>query len=297
MSFDDLTEKAVERTLDSLRPELETNLRSLVDEVARVLAEAQVRETKVALEAVRKEADAQLANVQEELGARISSLERQLVEVRLAAESEARTEGFEAEKEHRAQLASAVEGAQTKAYELALTGAVRLVESVRVLDEATSLDDTLLRLAEEASREADRVAVLVVKEQRLRGWSFLGFDDMVQVAGDVILDPRDSGLLCEVVRTGLVISSNTDHSRQNAVLALPSFADSDTERQAIALPVLVGGSVVSVLYADVAQTDPPLVSSRWTVMLEVLVRHASRMAEGMLVAQSSGVTIPRPAAR
>ena len=296
-----MTRKAVERTLDALRPELETSLRSLAEEVARVVAEERkgvaVREITAALDAAHKVADAKLADMKEQLGARIASLERQLVQVREAAEAEARANQFEAEKEHRAQLASLVERAQTGSGRSALASAARLVESIRSLDEAESLGHALLRLGEGARREADRVAVLVVKNRRLQGWAFLGFGGAVAAPGEVTLDPDDRGLLGEVSRTGAPASSHAGEFAGRTALALPSFAGSGAGRHALALPVLVGGTVVAVLYADATRSDLPSAESGWPAMLEVLVRHASRVLEAMMVAQASGVSIPRPVAR
>lgn len=300
-SLDDLTQKAVERTLDALRPDLDTHLRSLAEEVARVVVEERkrvaVRETAAALDAAHKGADAKLADVQKELGARIASLERRLVRVRAAAEAEASANQFEAEKEHRAELASTVEQARTDAQQTVLANSARLVGSIRSLDEAESLGDALLRLAEGARREADRVAVLVVKQRRLQGWSFLGFDGAVPAPSEVSLDPDDGGLLADVVRTCAPGSSHAGDSAGQTALALPSFAGSGAGRHAVALPVLVGGTVVAVLYADAACSDRPSAGSGWPAVLEVLVRHASRMLEAMMVAQASGVSIPRQAVR
>jgi hypothetical protein len=82
---------------------------------------------------------------------------------------------------------------------------------------------------------------------------------------------------------------------------LPAFAvDSDAgerPRYAMALPVRVGGGVVAVLYADAPRLDAPSSDARWPAVLEVLVRHASRVLEAMTVEQAAGLSLPRPMAR
>ena len=65
----------------------------------------------------------------------------------------------------------------------------------------------------------------------------------------------------------------------------------------MALPVRVGGEVVAVLYADAPRVDEPSSDARWPAILEVLVRHASRVLEAMTVQQAAGLSLPRPVAR
>jgi hypothetical protein len=62
----------------------------------------------------------------------------------------------------------------------------------------------------------------------------------------------------------------------------------------MALPVRVGGEVVAVLYADAPRSDAALSDARWPAVLEVLVRHASRVLEAMTVQQAAGLSLPRP---
>src|SRR5439155_17335966 len=78
---------------------------------------------------------------------------------------------------------------------------------------------------------------------------------------------------------------------------LPPFAVNAGERHAMALPVRVGGEVVSVLYADAPLVNELSSDARWPAILEVLVRHASRVLEAMTVQQAAGLSLPRPMAR
>jgi len=59
----------------------------------------------------------------------------------------------------------------------------------------------------------------------------------------------------------------------------------------------VGGTAVAVLYADAPRLDMPSASSRWPAILDVLVRHTSRVLEAVTVQQAAGLPLPRLAAR
>jgi hypothetical protein len=300
MRVDDLTRDAADRLQGALRPALESGLKGLAEALARDLADEHAAALEAALREARRVADAelaeasadadrQLADVQEELTARIADLERQLVAVREKAEGEARATQFEVEKEHQADMSAAIEAARRDARGGAVIEARRLLDSIRTLDGATALSDALQRLAECAHREADRAAVLVMKEQRLQGWAFHGFDSSAATPTGVSLAPADGGLVGHVCATAAPMS--TDRSG----LALPAFAGDGAGRHAVAVPVLVGGTVVAVLYADApraAEGD----DVTWPTVLEVLARHASRLIEAIMVAQASGVRIPRPGA-
>jgi hypothetical protein len=74
---------------------------------------------------------------------------------------------------------------------------------------------------------------------------------------------------------------------------LPAFATDDEPREAVALPVQVGGSVIAVLYADAARADKPDDEPEWLEMVEALARHAGRMLEAMTVKQAAALWTPR----
>jgi hypothetical protein len=119
-------------------------------------------------------------------------------------------------------------------------------------------------------------------------------------AKNLELDLDAAGLAGAVVRTGVAVSrpmvgpGDEQHTRQPA---LPPFAQDAGTRHALALPIVVGGEVVAVLYADAPRTDTPSAASRWPAVLEVLARHASRALEAMTVEQATGLGLPRPMAR
>ncbi len=68
-------------------------------------------------------------------------------------------------------------------------------------------------------------------------------------------------------------------------LAAPAFSQLPPNRPGVAVPLLVAGRPVAVLYADTGTTAP--LSSAWTSPVEVLVRHAGRCLEGMAVSRGA----------
>jgi hypothetical protein len=114
----------------------------------------------------------------------------------------------------------------------------------------------------------------------LTGWRLTGFAPDVQPANSIDLTLEDAGLAGAVLRTGVAASRPSDAADGPR---LPPFAGDSGEHHAMALPVRVGGEVVAVLYADAPRVDERSSDVRWPAILEVLVRHASRVLEAMTV--------------
>jgi hypothetical protein len=77
----------------------------------------------------------------------------------------------------------------------------------------------------------------------------------------------------------------------------PPFArTTGGNRDVLALPVTVGGVVSAVLYADAPASDTRGVE-RWPSVLDILVRHASKVLEALTVQHAVGLSLPRPLAR
>jgi hypothetical protein len=191
--------------------------------------------------------------------------------------------------------ADAVERAHTDSHQSELSRAARLADAIRNLDEARGLSEVLERLAQCAGHEVDRAAILLVKGDRLAGWRLAGFGTGAPTAKSIDLSVEDAGLAGAVLKSGVAASRPSDASDDQP--SLPPFARGAGQRHAIALPVRVGGDVVAVLYADAPRLDTPSSDARWPAVLEVLVRHASRVLEAMTVQQAAGLSLPRPVAR
>jgi hypothetical protein len=176
-----------------------------------------------------------------------------------------------------------------------LERSARLGDAIRSIDQAGGLSDVLERLVQCAAREADRTAMLIVKGNRLAGWRVAGFSPDAPPAKSIDLDLEEAGLAGLAVESGVSCLRPADATDG---ASLPPFAGDASERDALALPVRVGGDVVAVLYAD-AQGNRGVLSSeaRWPAILEVLICHASRVLEAMTVQQAAGLPLQRPAAR
>jgi len=190
-------------------------------------------------------------------------------------------------------IADAIGRAHADSHQAELSRAERLVDAIRSLDEARGLSEVLERLVQLAGHEVDRAAVLLVKGDRLTGWRLAGFAPDTQPANSIDLTVEDAGLAGVVLRTGVAASRPSDAGDDPR---LPPFAGDSGEHHAMALPVRVGGEVVAVLYADAPRIDEPSSDARWPAILEILVRHASRVLEAMTVQKAAGLSMPRPMA-
>jgi hypothetical protein len=92
---------------------------------------------------------------------------------------------------------------------------------------------------------------------------------------------------------GQVIRSGAGQQHRNGDAAhLPPFARADGPRDAVALPVQVGGSVIAVLYADAARADRPE-DPQWLDAIDAMTKHAGRVLEAMTVRQAAALWTPR----
>jgi len=171
----------------------------------------------------------------------------------------------------------------------------RVAEGIRMLDDRRSLRQVLDTLTECTAGEVDRVALLLVQGARLRGWKLVGFGESVPSSIDLAVE--EAGLPGAAVRRRLTVvcpSGGLDPSETTILPPpLPPFAQGTGPRDALALPILLGGTVAAVLYAD-TPSDGPAASSRWPATLDVLARHASRVLEAMTIRHITGL-LPAPA--
>lgn len=218
-------------------------------------------ERDAALAQARAEHDAVLAQTRAEHGAALATFR----DDHDGALTTARREAQEAASAHSSML------------DEQLTGAIRLLESVRGLDGASSLTDVLDSLTIAAAKEAGRSAMLVVKGDRLIGWRTSGFGSLDATPRSIESSTADVGALAAAVNTG-----RTAVVGSGSVLAAPSFSQLSADRPGLAVPLLVAGRPVAVLYADPG-TSAAAPSSGWASPVEVLVRHAGRCLEAIAV--------------
>lgn len=170
--------------------------------------------------------------------------------------------------------------------------ATRLSQAVRQLDAAQSLGEVLEVLAECGRREVERIAVFIVTAGRLRGHRSSGFAE-VPAAASIDLSLDHAGIAGAVVRTGaMVCRPAADVTTVNVGLPAP-FAEDAGMRDVAALPIVLGGTVVAVVYAEAPASDPasdPAALHAWSAALDLLTRHASRVLEAMTIRQVTGLS-------
>ena len=249
-------------------------------------AQAEADLSRAETEAVRAQAKEEAARAQTEIETHKKAAAGEAEDVLIARLTAAHTVSER-------KIAEAIDRARTDSHQTELSRAARLADAIRNLDEGRGLSEVLERLVQCAGHEVDRAAVLLVKGVRLAGWRLAGFAPGAPPARSIDLSVNEAGLAGAVLRSGEAASRSSDAAGPE----LPPFARSAGERHAMALPVRVGGEVVAVLYADAPRVNELSSDARWPAILEVLVRHASRVLEAMTVEQAAGLSLPRPLAR
>jgi hypothetical protein len=208
------------------------------------------------------------------------------------ANAEARGRVMLADAQARAadDLKTAVAAARVKEREIEMAGVTRLLESVRGLDGATTLSEVLDALALAAAREAARAAVVVLRGERINGWKLSGFGPRDAQPKSIDLPLAESGVIGLAVGAARAVTTRDSQS----AAAGPGFEKIPADRMGLAVPVVVGGRVVAVVYGDAVTLDghERPVPSSWPELIEVLARHAGRCLEALTVqrTQSPKVT-------
>lgn len=272
-----------QQTADEVRVAVEA-------EAARVEAEAQARfdadiaTAVAAATAVRvAEAEERFRTLQEDADQRLAA-EQQAFETRLAAAV------TDAETRVTADTEASLAAARATEREFEMASMTRLVESIRGLDGASSISEVLDALGLAAARETARAAVLVVKADHVIGWRLTGFGARDAQPKSIDMPIKEAGVV------GLAATSSRAVATREGDADGPGFEHLPADRKGLAMPVLVGGRVVAVLYGD-SGTGPhdQVVPSTWPEAIEVLARHAGRCLEA-LTAQKVAAPSPRRAA-
>lgn len=153
----------------------------------------------------------------------------------------------------------------------------RLADAIRRLDESNSLRSTLEALAHGAAAEANRAAVLIVDDDMLRCWGHHGF-----TAGRSPVDvPTDiSGVVSASLRLKQLSMLPPSGPRPDPTL--PAFMRVPDGHVGMLMPLVVGGVVVALVYADGPDRgDDQPGGTVWAEQVEVLVRHAAARLENL----------------
>lgn len=207
-----------------------------------------------------------------------------------AAEDRLRTALAEAESRAADDLKTSVASARVKEREIEMATVGRLLESVRGLDGATSLSEVFDALALAAAREAARAAVVVLRGDRIQGWRMSGFGPRDTQPKSIDLALTESGVIGAAISAARAV---TTRDNQTAAIG-PGFEPLPADRMGLAVPVIVGGRVVAVVYADAVTTDAQQrqVPSSWPELIEVLARHAGRCLEALTTQKTASRVAP-----
>ena len=239
----------------------------------------------------RERAQQDLQHAHEALERAQQQLQRTQTEAEAVREQASR-ELEQARQQHAVERASAAD-ALADARQAAVSiprDASELLISLRAIDDATSLTEALAAAVRGASLESPRAALFVVNGVTLEEWPVDGVPPVH--AGPIRADGREAGFLSEVLRTGETVSIDGTNGQ-----SAPMFAGLGAGRRAIAVPFVLDGRPVAVLYADEGSDGQPLAS--WLETVQILGRHATSVVSSLTAirtAQAMGF-IARAAAR
>jgi hypothetical protein len=102
---------------------------------------------------------------------------------------------------------------------------------------------------------------------------------------------EESGVMGHAVTAGRSVTTRDGHPAEDG----PGFAHLPADRMGLAVPVIVGGRVVAVVYADSVSQDPEHhpVPSGWPEVIEILTRHAARCLEALTAQKGPAGSPPR----
>jgi hypothetical protein len=221
----------------------------LADERNRAASDVEGERLKVqTLSAALEEARAALARERDAVRAAEASL--------AAARSELQTSG-----------AQAIVDARAAERQSHVAIVERLLGAMQTIGQARSLGDTLTALTTVAATLAPRAALFIVHGSELRPWRSANLDG---VQPSMVLGEQDAqarALLDRALEVGGAVTTTTAPA--------PPFARLPKDRSGMAVPVVVGGHGVAVLYADDGTAAEPDAPSAWPEAIEALAAHAS----------------------
>jgi hypothetical protein len=302
MSFDDRIRSTVnqavaplvQQLLDAAAAEREEAVRAAkasIFEEAEQAAQTRVKDAEARVRATLDEQiERALAEDRELAGREIrkqleSEVDQKMHDAVAAVENRMRIALADGQSRAADELKAAVADARVAEREIEMAAVSRLLESVRGLDGATSLSEVLDALALSAAREAARAAVVVLRGERIQGWRMSGFGPRDKQPKSIDLAVSESGVI------GLAIGAARAVTTKDSQIAAigPGFETLPPDRMGLAVPVVVGGRVVAVVYADGVAIDghQRQVPSSWPELIEVLARHAGRCLEALTTQKTS----------
>jgi hypothetical protein len=188
------------------------------------------------------------------------------------------------------ELADAARADRASAERVPATG--RIAEGIRALGGARSLSEVLDTLVHCAGQESARAGVLLMRGDRFHGWR--GFDHAFANGDHLDIALGDAGVIAQALQSGAVASSESAGGDD-----APAFAQLKPGQACVALPIVIVGQVVAVLYADGALEHGTLNVEPGTLNLEpleILARFASQRLEALTAITTARSLTVNPAA-
>jgi chemotaxis protein histidine kinase CheA len=229
--------------------------------------------------AERERARQDLVGAHEALERAQTELQRAQAEAE-AIRAEASRELERTRQEHareQASAANALEEARQAAASIP-RDASELLISMRAIDDATSLTEALSAAVRGAALESPRAALFVVNGTVLQEWPVAGVPPVH--AGPIRADGREAGFLGDVLRSGETVTLDGTNGQ-----TAPMFAGLSAGRRAIAVPFVLDGRPVAVLYADEGSDGQPLAS--WLETVQILGRHATSVVTSLTAVRTA----------
>ncbi len=213
----------------------------------------------------------------------------------LESEGEAQWDGSLA-----ASIAEHLRAAHERGVEFAASASARtqassdmaLVKSaIEEIEGQKSQSEILKTLVNRASSFAPRVVFFAVKGEQIRGWRARGLEGSIGDAAvqQISFSSSADTMISEVLRSRSTWSGNPNsHTEDHLILDRLS---EQAPQRIVAVPLVVRGRTVAVLYADSAALDSDAINLE---ALETLVR-VSGMAVALLLMSQAAAT-PQPAA-
>jgi hypothetical protein len=253
-------EQAAAESTSRLRQEMEQAL-AAERQRAQQQIDAARQQAQAQVEAERQRAQREMSEIRAALDAERARANESAERAR-ASESAERARASESAERARASESAA----GTRGPSPSTNGEPGLLDAIRAVDAASSLSDALVAVVRGAAREAPRAALFMIDGTRLQEWPVPGLSPIH--AGPIRQEDLETGLLGEAVRRKEPVLTG----RRDGPSA-PSFASLPADRIAVAVPFVLGGTPVAVLYADEgAAGDAP---AHWPDRVQILGRHAS----------------------
>lgn len=247
--------------------------------------QAAQQEREAARQQAQQEREAERQQVQQEREAERQQLkqlllaERQKLQQQLEADGERARQVEALTARHQAELAAAKQAASAATATAAAAAATaanpapaaglspaafdRVLAAISDLDGTQTLASALDLLLAHSGAVAGRAALFLIDGDRLKAWKSSGIPDVDVKTAEASIAGTD--LLARAIQAGRATASSPD-------LPSPPFARLPAGGAALAVPVMIGGRAVAVLYADSgAKPSPP--GSDATI--ELLARHTS----------------------